>query len=75
MAVDIKANLKLAKEYFTQRRYDQALPLLQTAADAGDREAMRYLGLMYGGGLGVAKDDTQSASWYRKGATTAMPPA
>src|SRR5215469_8561007 len=68
MAVDIKATLKQAKEYFTQQQYDRALPLLLTAAKADDWEAMRYLGLIYDGGLGVSKDDAQAAKWYRKAA-------
>jgi hypothetical protein len=46
LAVDIQATLKQAKEYFTQQQHDRAFPLLLTAAEAGDLEAMRYLGLM-----------------------------
>ncbi|HIJ92136.1 MAG: SEL1-like repeat protein [Rhodospirillales bacterium] len=37
-------------------------------AARGDAKAQLYLGNMYAKGLGVAQDDTQAASWYRKAA-------
>lgn len=46
----------------------QNLLALTTMADAGDPVAQNKLGLMYGRGLGVPKDDAIAASWYRKAA-------
>ncbi|MEP5700149.1 MAG: tetratricopeptide repeat protein, partial [Sneathiella sp.] len=46
------------------------------AAEAGDTEAMRFLGFNYEHGIGVENDPEQAVSWYRKaveaGDTTAM---
>jgi TPR repeat protein len=37
-------------------------------AERGDAAAQYKLGLMYGEGEGVARDDAQAVAWYRKAA-------
>jgi uncharacterized protein len=38
------------------------------AADAGDAEAMTKIGFSYEQGYGVAQDQEQAVTWYRKAA-------
>ncbi|MBE3039526.1 MAG: sel1 repeat family protein [Chloroflexi bacterium] len=42
--------------------------ILRKKAEAGDGNAMTNLGVMYGDGRGVAKDEREAVSWYRKAA-------
>ncbi len=46
-----------ARNYYTERQYDQALPLFRKAAEEGNAEAAGYLGLMYANGRALPKDD------------------
>jgi|GEM_PF-5882453 len=65
-----KANpsIDAALEAFKSRNYSQAFLMCKEAADANDQTAMTILGLMYEEGLGVAKDDAEAVTWYRKAA-------
>lgn len=45
------------------------------AAEGGDTQAQTRLGDIYGKGIGVQKDETQSFNWYRKAATAGHAPA
>src|SRR5438552_392114 len=44
------------------------LPLLREKAGQGDADAQNNLGGMYAKGLGVLKDESAAADWYRKAA-------
>ena len=48
--------------------YKTAFKEWQPLADQGDADAQYNLGLMYGNGRGVLKDDKQAVKWYRKAA-------
>ena len=45
------------------------LQTLRRLADGGNAHVMFRLGRIYGTGSGVARDDVEAVSWYRKGAT------
>lgn len=45
-----------------------ALPLLETDARAGDREAAHALGMLYLNGDGVARNPAMAAGWFRRAA-------
>ncbi len=48
------------------RRDDaEAVRFFRKAADAGDANAMAYLGIMYAEGHGVAKDEAEAVRLYR----------
>jgi TPR repeat protein len=46
----------------------EAARLIKNAAERGDRDAQYQLALLYGNGLGVAKNDQQALDWLRKAA-------
>lgn len=67
-------NLSAARDMFAEHRYAAGLPHLRTAAEAGDREARRTLGLMlwYGATLYQAEVPTNREDglrWLRLAAT------
>jgi TPR repeat protein len=50
---------------YSRQDYATTLRLLKPLADQGDADAQNLLGLMYGNGQGVPKDDAQAVKWYR----------
>jgi uncharacterized protein len=61
-AVAFSRGEELAKE----RRYGDAVPLLQFACEGGVAGACTTLGSLYRGGLGTARDDRAAVSLFRK---------
>ena len=59
---DLLFNSKTAYE---AKRYDEAFPLLQKAACAGDKESQWMLGHMYLLGQGVTRDDFTGYAWIK----------
>ncbi|WAW06441.1 sel1 repeat family protein [Oxalobacter formigenes] len=55
-------------EYYKERQYEKALPLLEKAARDGDSDAPFYLGMMYDDGKGVKKDENISFDWFETAA-------
>ena len=47
-----------------QRRYGDALTLLQQATMMGDPDAPMYIGRIFEYGFGVARDVGQASYWY-----------
>lgn len=47
-----------------QRRYGEALSLLQHATMMGDPDAPMYIGQIFENGFGVARDVGQASYWY-----------
>ena len=62
------ASAKEGIAYYKKGDYQQALPLLEKAANAGNGDAALYLGKMYGQGKGVEQDVTRSFQWRLKAA-------
>jgi hypothetical protein len=42
--------------------------IFRPLAEAGDAEAQNQVGLMYGAGLGVTRDDAEAARWFERAA-------
>ena len=57
-----------ALEKLAQQNYDEALPLLRQAAEAGHVEAQYNLGLALTEGIGVTADPVEANTWLRKAA-------
>ena len=55
-------------EYYREKQYEKALPLLEKAAREGDSDAPFYLGIMYDDGKGVEKDENISFHWFETAA-------
>jgi uncharacterized protein len=53
---------------FKNKDYQRAFKEWKTAAEAGQAEAQFDLGVLYAQGLGVRRDLTAAADWYRKSA-------
>jgi TPR repeat protein len=54
-----------SKTAYQGKRYDEAFPLMQKAACAGDKESQWMLGHMYLLGEGVARDDFTGYAWIK----------
>jgi hypothetical protein len=65
---DGEEDFQQGESLYDQKRYGEALPHLQAAAQQGHPRAQFRLGWMYGQGEGVEKDEAQSAYWYEKAA-------
>jgi TPR repeat protein len=61
-------DLVQAKRFFDAQDYDGARPFFMRAANAGNAEAMMYLGHIYDVGRGVSVDYGQARQWYEKAA-------
>ena len=62
------ADTQTGIDAFSAQKFDVALKELQPAAEAGDANAMYYLGQMYAGGFGVDKDPKKALELYRTAA-------
>jgi TPR repeat protein len=62
-----------AKRYLDAKEYTKALPLLITAANAGNTESMYKLGDLYRNGSDVAPDYKKSRDLYETAAADAGP--
>jgi len=69
-ALDIESVYSQGKKLYDAKQYGEARPLLRKAAEGGHRDAMFFLGRSYASSLtsGVATDDAEAVSWYRKAA-------
>jgi phospholipase A1 len=55
-----------ANQYFNNKEYVKALPLLKLEAKSGSKQAMYKLGFIYEHGLGTKVDYKASTYWYKK---------
>ena len=60
--------LRKANVFFGNKQYQEAFPLFQQAANAGNAGAQNRLGACYANGYGVALNHNQAVYWYRKAA-------
>jgi TPR repeat protein len=63
-----RADTAAGMQAFRNKDYQTAFREWQAAAEAGHAEAQFDLGLLYAQGLGVKRDLTEAANWYRKAA-------
>ncbi len=61
---------QLGRAFYKSKRFDEAVPLFQRAAEGDYAVAMYRLGKMYQRGIGVEKDARTSVRWYRKAAAS-----
>jgi hypothetical protein len=61
-------DLVKARGFYAAMDYAAARPLFTQAANAGNAEAMVYLGVLYYNGQGVSQDYGQARQWYEKAA-------
>ncbi|MEA1956406.1 MAG: phospholipase A [Campylobacterota bacterium] len=59
----------LANEYFNQKEYNKAFPIVKEEAENGSKASMYRLGYMYMNGLGVKKDIQKASQWFQKSAS------
>ena len=67
-AQDAKELYKKGKELYEAKKYNEAFPILKTAADKGNKKAQYRVGRCYAKGKGVKEDKTIAFQWYTKSA-------
>jgi len=65
---DSNSLMQQATKLYEQRRYNEALPLFQRAAEQGLVAAQVKLGSMYALGQGVPENEQLAVTWYKKAA-------
>ncbi len=65
----IMANMT-AKEYFNEKAYEKAFPLVEVEAKGGAKASMYRLAYMYQNGLGIKKDIEKAAYWFQQSASS-----
>jgi hypothetical protein len=68
VAMPVFADTAAGLAAFKSKDYQRAYKEWKAAADAGQAEAQFDLGILYAQGLGVRRDLTEAAFWYRKAA-------
>lgn len=63
-----QAGMREAFAAYERKDYASAFREFSPLAEQGDATAQSFLGEMYGNGQGVAKDEQQAVTWYRKAA-------
>ena len=59
---------KKGKELYDQKKYNEALPYLEKAANMGNSDAQMHLGKMYFNGWGVKHSHEKAKEWHKKAA-------
>lgn len=62
-------------EAFNKKEYLEAMSWYRKAAQNGLAKAQHNIGVLYGNGLGVPKDDSEAMRWYQKAADQGYAPA
>jgi len=68
-----RAMFELGRAYAANRQTPEAVAAWRKAADKGSSAAMVELGVIYGTGAGVAKDEDQARSLFRRAAEAGNP--
>src|SRR5205085_1676955 len=68
-----RAMYELGRAYAANRQQAEALSAFRKAADKGSSSAMVELGVMYGNGDGVARDDAQARKLFERAAEAGNP--
>lgn len=64
--LDQKTDYTEGLRLFYLKKYDEALPLLLRAAEAGDVKSQHFVAMLYENGSGVARNLEKAAYWYRR---------
>lgn len=65
---ELEATCRKGSQLYDAGKYKEAFPLLLKAAEQGNAEAQFRLGILYETGIGVDKNYSAAAKWYRKAA-------
>jgi TPR repeat protein len=68
-----RALYQLGRAYAANRQMPEAMSAYRQAADKGSTSAMVELGVMFGTGTGVAKDDAQARALFERAAAAGNP--
>ena len=68
LAAPARADFKAGEDAYHRGDYATAIRELRPLAEQGLAAAQFNLGLLYGNGQGVPKDDAQARQWYEKAA-------
>ena len=68
-----RALYQLGRAYAANRQLPEAMAAWRKAADKGSTSAMVELGVLYGTGVGVAKDDAQARKLFERAAQAGNP--
>src|SRR5580658_87290 len=68
LQVDVKALMVRGEEAYNSGKNELAFKIFTQAAEAGDVEAMMYLGVMYGDGRGTNRNYGTALNWFLKAA-------
>src|SRR5271169_6057039 len=68
-----RAMYELGRAYAANRQMVEAIAAWRKAADKGSTSAMVELGVLYGTGAGVARDDAQARSLFERAAQAGNP--
>jgi len=63
-----RAELEAAVTAYRERRYDEAFPVLERAAEVRNPEAMGLVGILYLNGLGTRENHRRAVRWLRRAA-------
>ena len=69
------AELETARDLMDKGQFVEAMKELQPAARSGNAEAEELIGVMYGMGLGVVRDDVRAFEWYLRASMKGHPGA
>jgi uncharacterized protein len=72
-SVSRRAMYELGRAYAADRQMPQAMAAWRKAADKGSTSAMVELGVLYGTGAGVAKDEAQARKLFERAAEAGNP--
>ena len=61
-----EAQHRAGRLFFKAAKFEEAVKWYRKAAEQGDTQAQRNLGIMYSSGSGVVKDEAEAVKWWRK---------
>jgi len=65
---DVDAQVELASAFYQNEEYGESLKYLRMAAQYNNSFAIGMIGTFYEEGLGVAKNETEAARWWKRAA-------
>lgn len=69
------ADMEEARDLMEAGQFEQARALFEVYARSGNAEAEELIGVMYGLGLGVERDDARAFDWYLRSSLKGHPGA
>ncbi|MCW5621797.1 MAG: sel1 repeat family protein [Burkholderiales bacterium] len=63
-----RADYQEGVQAYASGRYDEALVQFHKAAEAGDPQAIFFVGFLHHNGFGVPRNDAEAIKWFRRAA-------